>query len=51
MLTQVKKPEGRLELDKGSEMTVKGHRMKGYYDENGDYYEHDECCDRWFRLN
>ena len=45
MLKRVSKPTGTLTPSDDPAIVVNGHTVRGYYDEDENYYEHDECCD------
>jgi hypothetical protein len=50
MLKSIPKPTGTLTPSDDLAIEVRGHMIRGYYDEQENYYEHDETTDRWFRL-
>ncbi len=49
-LIPCKKPENLDEQQVGNTNTVKGHTFMGRYDADGNYYEQDVCCNRWWKL-
>jgi len=49
-LVKCKKPANLDEQQVGNTNTVKGHIYMGRYDLDGNYYEQDVCCDRWWKL-
>lgn len=51
MLRPILKPTGPLTPSDDPVIEVRGHMIRGYYDEAENYYEHDETADRWYRLD
>lgn len=49
-LVRCEKPINLDEQYVGHTNTVGGHIFIGRYDLEGNYYEHDTCCDRWWKL-
>jgi len=50
-LIRCKKPDNLDEQQVGNTNTVDGHTFMGRYDLDGNYYERDVCCNRWWMLD
>jgi len=49
-LVKCSKPENLDEQHVGQAVTIQGHTLLGRYDTDGNYYEEDTCCGKWWRL-
>lgn len=50
-LLKVSRPAGPLTPHRDGPVIVRGHTLSGWYDEQDNYYEHDETTDRWYLLD